>query len=127
MINRPRRGETPLHYSTKEGAWRCTIILLRKGALMKENGDGQVPELIKTAIQGRHGPVLEEVVRLNRETFKFHFQDDYILEILQQGDQGQSLLMTSLSSPALVRSTLDLLMQMTNSVPKVIKIEINTE
>ena len=102
MINRPRRGETPLHYSTKEGAWKCTIILLRKGALMKENGDGQVPKVIESAIQGRHILVLDEVARLKREIpaeetrekLK-HLQDNDIWRILHKEDRGETLLTTS--------------------------------
>ena len=119
MINRPRRGDTPLHYSTKEGAWKCTIIFLRKGALMKENGDGQVPEVIKTAIQGRHGPVLDEVARLKRElpaeeTLERlkHLQDNDVWRILHKEDRGETLLTTSFRSPALVTSMLNLLLPM---------------
>ena len=89
MINRPRRGETPLHYSTKEGAWRCTIILLRKGALMKENGDKKAPMVIESAVLGQHASVLDEVARLKEETpteealvrLKY-LQDEDIMEIL---------------------------------------------
>ena len=49
LTNRPRMGETPLYYSTKLGAVRCTDILLRKGARLTENGED--PPVVPTVIE----------------------------------------------------------------------------
>ena len=42
MINRPRRGETPLHHAAKRAAAKCAEVLLRNGAELKENGDSKL-------------------------------------------------------------------------------------
>ena len=67
MINRPRRGETPLHYSTKMGAARCTEILLRKGALLKENGEDPPlqPFVVKVAAEKNLPTLLEHLRKTN--------------------------------------------------------------
>ena len=68
MINRPRRGETPLHYSTKMGAARCTEILLRKGAQLKENCENPsiIPPVIELAVQKRYAPILDTIARIKQ-------------------------------------------------------------
>ena len=102
MINRPRRGETPFHYSTRQKAVRCTEILLRKGALLKENGEEVVPPVIELAVQNRYAPILDALARNTSSE-----NDRKITLSLQQ---DQTLLKTSLNSPALVRSMLNLIL-----------------
>ena len=60
MINRPGRGETPLHVSTKEGAVKCTCILLENGAelreytILREDGSESIvppPNVIELAVK----------------------------------------------------------------------------
>lgn len=53
MINRPRRGDTPLHFSTNNGHVKSTEILLRKGAKLKKNGEKPpaTPQVVKMAVE----------------------------------------------------------------------------
>ena len=110
MINRPRRGETPLHYSTKMGAARCTETLLRKGAQLKENGETPpvVPPILELAVRKRYAPILDTIVRIKQQTNPDYLSDREIMSTLQR--QDQTLMKTSLSSPAVARSMLNLLL-----------------
>ena len=45
VANRPRRGETPLHVSTKAGNLKGTEILLRAGAIPTENYENTFPDV----------------------------------------------------------------------------------
>ena len=114
MINRPRRGETPLHYSTKMEAVRCTEILLRKGAQLKVNGEDPpvVPPVIELAVQKRYAPILDTIARIKQTNPDANYLgDSEIMSILEKQDQTSTLVKTSLSSPALVKSMLNLLLK----------------
>ena len=122
MINRQRRGETPLHYSTKLKAVRCTEILLRKGAKLTENGENppEVPSIVKLAVQSRYAPILDEIARIKRQSpdTKFLGDGDIMLALQEQDDncsRDQTLMETSLGSPVIVRSILNLLLPMATS------------
>ena len=44
MVNRANyEGDTPLHCSTKEGNTECTRVLLKYGAIPRENSEGKIP------------------------------------------------------------------------------------
>ena len=45
VVNRPRRGETPLHVSTKAGNLKGTENLLRAGAIPAENYENTFPDV----------------------------------------------------------------------------------
>ena len=116
MINRPRRGETPLHYSTKMGAARCTQILLRKGAELKENGEDPpvVPPVIELAVQKGYAPILETVARLKQTNPGMNYLGDReIVSALQRQDEDR--MKTSLRSPAFARSMVSLLLSIETS------------
>ena len=109
MINRPRRGETPLHYSTRMGAAMCTEILLRKGAELKENGEDPpvVPQVIKFAVKAGYAPILDTVAKIKRTKTGREIMASQIMASLQQ---DRTLLKASLNSPAIVRPMLNLVL-----------------
>ena len=47
MVNRTRRGETALHISTRLGAHKCSVLLIKAGAVVKENSQGQLPDVLQ--------------------------------------------------------------------------------
>ena len=72
MINRARRGETPLHFSSRMQAVKCTEILLKNGAELKEfqeskNQPPVVPPVIENAVKWNSAVMIEIVARRRRE------------------------------------------------------------
>ena len=95
LINRPRRGETPLHYSTKLGAVRCTDILLRKGARLTENGEDPpvVPPVIELAVEKRYAPILDTVSKIKQINPDMGYLSDHeIMSTLQKKDGTSAFL-----------------------------------
>ena len=102
-----------MHYSTKMGAVRCTEILLRKGAELKQNSEDPpvVPPVIKFSIHKGCALILDQVIRLRQTNSCVKYLGDCeIMATLQQEDQ--TLMKTALNSPVLVRSMLNLLLSM---------------
>ena len=88
------------------GAARCTEILLRKGALLKENGEDPpvVPQVIELALQKRYMPILDQVARMERTNPGTMAQ-----QLQQQNADGMR---TFLHTPELARSMVGLLLSM---------------
>ena len=103
MINRPRRGKTPLHYATEMNAAKCTEILLRNGAFLKQNGEDPplYPSVIVLAVKVGNTKILEEIP-------KRHSKHE-IMALLRQ-EMDHTLSKAIFKSPAVIRSWLNLIL-----------------
>ena len=102
MINRARRGETPLHCATSEGALMAAELLLRSGAELKEyqkNPDEPpiVPNVIELAVTERNTPLLDTITKIKLEDPDAnHLTDEVILyTIKKKSVRHRTLLETS--------------------------------
>ena len=129
MINRARRGETPLHFSSRMQAVKCTEVLLKNGAELKEfqeskNQPPVVPPVIENAVKWNSAVMIEIVARRRRENpdQKYLSDQDVKATVLKEFEPDQSngvstgkswtILEKSLFtfSPKLVRAMLNLVL-----------------
>ena len=92
-------------------AARCTEILLRKGAHLKENGEDPpiIPSVIELALQSGYAPILNTVARIKKTNPGVKYLSNHeIISTLQQHQEADSM-RTSLCSPAFARSILNFL------------------
>ena len=84
IVNRTNyEGDTPLHHATKEGNIKCTEVLLKAGAIPKENADNKIPEL---------GPLLnnEDIIKILMEAKQENLLSNFCLRALSnQTHQGE--------------------------------------
>ena len=74
-------GETPLHNSTKAGAIRCTVVLLKAGAVLKKNSRNALPEFNSMLY---NPDVLDELIKLRKRRY---FPRDVLEELYNQTRQ----------------------------------------
>ena len=129
MINRARRGETPLHFSSRMQAVKCTEILLKNGAELKEfqeskNQPPVVPPIIENAVKWNSAVMIKIVARRRIENLdqKYLSDEDVKATVLKEFEPIQSneastgkswtILEKSLFtfSPRLVRAMLNLVL-----------------
>ena len=89
IVNRTNyEGDTPLHHATKEGNIKCTEVLLKAGAIPKENADNKIPEL---------GPLLnnEDIIKILVEAKQENLLSNFCLRTLsnqtRQGERSEQV------------------------------------
>ena len=127
LINRQRRGESPLHYSTKKNAEKCTNILLKNGAELKEFSKNKgeppiIPAVIEDAVRWNSFAILETLTEIRRDNpNQKHLSDQEVLTTIskkyesrnsEELGQNWTILQHSLFtfSPRLVRAMLNLVL-----------------
>ena len=81
-VNRPLRGETPLHVSTEANNFEGTKILLRAGAIPSENHENKLPQI------GAHLISSEEIVQKLQESKDAGLVPNHILNGLRRQLRG---------------------------------------
>ena len=63
IVNMTQQGETPLHISTRFKAVQASLLLMKAGSELKENGDGRLPEILHLALEGNEPEIITQVLK----------------------------------------------------------------
>ena len=93
VVNMTQQGETPLHMSTRFQAVQSSLLLLKAGGKLNENGDGQLPKILHLALEGNEPEIIEHILENQRHQPPFT-----ISTLLQQKNlEGQTIFQVAAS------------------------------
>ena len=63
IVNMTQQGETALHISTRSKAVQSSLLLLKAGSELKENGDGRLPPILHLALEGNEPEIITQLLK----------------------------------------------------------------